>query len=227
MRKLNKLYLLFFVALLLTSCEKEETVTEISGRVLDIETNTPVANASLNLTVAEGINKDGSFVNPVNHNTTSNSEGNYSFIIPENGQQELFRVTADKSGYVEARDVNYISELLKSGQKNQHDVPVAKGSYLTLRFKQTPSDSDKTLKLTITYTANSNESPLNGISLRSEVVTIDANTTETTVYRGFYYKQTSKVHLTWEVTGSDGKSETFNETIDLKEHDTVNFEISY
>ncbi|MEJ8755521.1 carboxypeptidase-like regulatory domain-containing protein [Pontibacter sp. H259] len=229
MNKLNRLYFFSLSALLLTACEPEETATEINGKVIAIETNSPIADAKLNLTVGEGIAFSGGLSNSVYHTTTSDAGGNYRFILPENKHQKLYLVTPEKTGYVEVREPFHAAVPLKPGEKNQQDVKVAQGSFLNLHINKTPSNTEKTLKLTLSYTiATENASP-SGIPLRSELIAVDAQATNATITRGFYFKHTSKISLTWEVTskGVDSKTERFNEAIDLREHDSVDFEINY
>lgn len=226
MNKLNKLYLLALSALLLTACEPEETATEISGKVIDVETNTPVADATLNLTVGEGFAFGGGFSSPVKYTTTSGAAGNYTFIIPENKDQKVYLVIPEKANYVDAREPNNVGAVLKSGERNQQDIKVAQGSYLNLNISKTPSDTEKTLKVTLSYTIATESAWPSGIPLRSEMIAVDAQATNATITRGYYFKQTSKINLAWEVT-TNGKTESYNEAIDLKEHNTINFEISY
>jgi hypothetical protein len=229
MNKLNKLSFFALSALLLTACEPEETATEISGKVTNIETNSPVADATLNLTVGEGFAFAGGFSNPVNHTTTSGAAGNYSFILPEKKSQIVFLVIPEKAGLVEVREPYYTAALLKPGEKNQQEIKVAQGSYLNLNINKSASNTDKTLKVTLSYTIETGNASPSGIPLRSETIAVDAQATNATITRGFYFKQTSKIYLTWEVTtkGVDGKTESFNEAIDLREHDSVDFEIHY
>ncbi|MBC5773166.1 carboxypeptidase regulatory-like domain-containing protein [Pontibacter sp. KCTC 32443] len=228
MLKLNKLYLLAF-STLLTACEPDDTATEISGKVIDIETNAPVVDAKLNLTVGEGFALGGGFSNPVKHTTTSGAAGNYTFIIPENKDQKVYLVIPEKANYVDAREPNNVGAVLKSGERNQQDIYVAQGSYLSLNISKTPSDKEKTLKLSLSYTSSSDASPIFGVPSNRDLITINTLASDSTITRGYYFKQTSKINLDWEIitTGVDGKTETFSETIDLKEHATVNFEINY
>ena len=230
MKELTKLASLLLLALL-TACESNENITEITGKVIDIDTNAPVAGADLNLVVAEGLNQVGEgFVNPVNYSLTTNSEGAYSVILSDNAKQVLYAVTAGKTGYVPVKEPSYIAEQLKTGQRNLHDTFIARGSFLKITVNKTADETaEKELVLNISHVLHNNTTPQQGHMIATETVELNPKTASTNLVRGFYFKRTNTVQLQWAVTTTGDKptTETFNQTINLIEHDTAHVAISY
>jgi hypothetical protein len=229
MNKLTKFASLLLLGLF-TACESNENITEISGKVIDIETNKPVADANLEVTVSEGLQLENRFLNPVKYSAKSNAQGAYTFILPSNAKQQLFKVEPYKAGYVEVADKLIIANQLKQQQRNLYDIAVAKGSYLKVTFNKAPHETEeKEVLLNITHTLNKDTPPLHGKPIITEEINLTPATNTTSLVRGFYFKYTNTVHLNWQVTTTGDKptTENFLQTIALAEHDTTHITINF
>jgi hypothetical protein len=224
--RINLLFLLAFI----TACESEEAAkTEISGIVTDMEINAPVADANIKLMVSEGLDITG-FINPVTTSTSTNGQGAYTFVLPSNEKQKSYLVIPEKNGFVEVKESNYIANILKNNERNQHNIKLAKGTYLNLSIKKTPdSPLTHTLRVLINQSQDPAKAPHLGHSVISEIVSFNATSVDTTLNRGYYYKHGGALKIGWSVIykGSDAVIESHETTIQLVEHGDSNFEIRY
>jgi hypothetical protein len=230
LRSPKQFYKILSLALLVTTlgCEQAEYATEISGRVIDIETNQSVGDVKIDFTVSEGLDEKHDFVNPVNTSITTNSKGEYKLIIPTNEKQKLYKAVAVKSEYVEvSQGPNVIANALKLNEKNIHDISVAKGSFLKLSINKISVNSpNKTLRVKLITSLNQNNPPITGTGFKTEILSFDAASSMKSLIRGFYYKHTPTVKIDWEVT-NNGSVESNSVIVHLKEYDIVDFEINY
>lgn len=209
---------------LLVSCEKEENNTEFSGKVIDLDTNQPVANTKIELIVGNGLAPNGNIVSPEVMNGNTNSKGEYKFLKAYRQEQTVYRVIPEKVGYIEVKDG--LGKLLKPNERNVHDIGMAKGSYLRLNIKNSATAPDKSCKIMLSYPRDITNSPSFGIMHEAEIIEYNSATTPSEVVRGFYFKRTPYVKVDWEVTVA-GAIENKSITVPLVEYDTAQFDIIY
>jgi hypothetical protein len=222
-----KILCLIFVAFLI-GCKQDEYVTEISGRVTDIETNKPVNDVKIDFTISEGIDEKHEFVNPVNVSALTDIKGEYKVILPSNENQKFYTALPSKSGYIAVKQQsNIIAHTLKPNEKNLQNLSVAKGSFLKLSINKTSvNHPNKTLRVKLITSLNQENPPTTGTGYKTETLTFDAASSMESLIRGFYYKYTSTVKIDWEVT-NNGSVESNSAVVTLKEYDIVDFEINY
>jgi hypothetical protein len=227
---LCRLNLLFLLAFFITACESEEAaITEIGGIVTDMETNAPIADANISLMVSEGLDITG-FINPITTSTSTNDRGAYTFVLPTNDKQKLYLVIPEKNGFVEVKESTYIASTLKNNERNQHDIKLARGSYLNLSVKKA-SDSPLThaLRVLVNQLQDPAKAPQLGHLVSSELINLTATSLDTTLNRGYYYKHGEALKIRWDIIdkGSDTVIESHETTMQLVEYGASNFEIRY
>ncbi|WP_276499703.1 hypothetical protein [Pontibacter litorisediminis] len=224
-KQLSKLIGSLLLLALLTACESDESTTEFAGKVVDPDTNQPVADAKVALIIGDGLAPGGSFVAPEEMNGSTNSKGEYKFLKSYRQGQTVYWVTPEKAGYVEVKDA--IGKELKPNERNVLDIQLAKASYLNLSINKTSAATPhKALKITLSYPMDASASPVTGMMYSAEIITYDATAAATELLRGYYFKRTPFVLLEWEVT-TDGATETKNVKVPLVEYDTTYYEINY
>lgn len=232
--KHSPLLLLVFIATFLTACEKEESLveTEIFGKITDIETGEPLSNVTVNL-ISFG-NKDAGDQRgeKIIGSSVTDAEGNYSMLVPEIADKELYTFDFVKDGYVRARLNNSVLIPFKPNRKTQHDMALGKGSYLKLTVRKMPdATSNNTLKVFIAYGLDewgigyADSEP--NFETKYELK-IDATKAESEMLYGFYYGDIRSFTLRWEVTQEqDSQVKKYDSDIYLTEHDTTAFVINY
>ncbi|MCX2741507.1 hypothetical protein [Pontibacter anaerobius] len=223
-KKLNKLTGTLLLLALLTSCEKEESTTEFTGKVIDLDTNQSVAGTDVDLFIWNGLSKEMSLTTPEVIDGSTNNQGEYKFVKTPREGQTVYWVTPEKAGYLEVKDV--IGKVIKPNERNVLDINIARGSYFKLNINNSVSTPGKDLKVTLSYPLNASASPVSGMMYNSEIINYNAATTTAELLRGFYFKRTTFVLLKWDVT-TDSATESNTVSIPLVEHDTTFYEINY
>ncbi|MBB6610011.1 hypothetical protein H7F15_03090 [Pontibacter sp. Tf4] len=228
----SPLLLLIFLTAFLFACEKEEPLveTEIYGKITDIETGEPLTNVTINLiSFGENLpnNQKGE---KIIGTAVTDVEGNYAMLVPEIADKKLYTFDFVKDGYVRTRESNSVLISFKPNRKTQHDMVIGKGSYLKLTVKKTPN-TNNTLKVFIAYsidglgTGHADNEPYSGTKYELK---IDATKAESEILYDFYYGDTRRFNLSWEVTQEqDSQVKKYQTDIYLTEHDTTEFEINY
>ncbi|TPE46153.1 hypothetical protein [Pontibacter mangrovi] len=224
-KRLSKLTGILLLLALLAGCEKEESTTAFTGKVIDLDTSQPVSDTKVNLLIWNGFSSETSLTTPEVIEGSTNSKGEYSFAKKSREGQTIYWVAPEKVGYVEVKDA--IGKLIKPHERNVLDTYLAKASYLKLNINKTSAASpDKDLKVTLSYPHDASAPPFPGTMYSAEIFNYNAVVPTAELLRGFYFKRTPFVLLSWEVT-TESATENKRIRIPLVERDTAFYEISY